>query len=114
MSIYTSHLYMFYWKWPFVWWAPGHEHYEQTLHSRRPCIKVRIVFIYVSICSIGYFMTHPATALHCAIEGVNIGHFVSWICSLLKLRAALHLEADCMNLQPFLGWRTASTTHYNL
>jgi hypothetical protein len=36
------------------------------------------------------------------------------------LRAALHLEAgpnpleaDCMKFQPFLGWRPASTTHYN-
>jgi hypothetical protein len=38
----------------------------------------------------------------------------------IKLRAALHLEAgpipleaDCMKLQPFLGWRLVSTTHYN-
>ena len=23
------------------------------------------------------------------------------------------LEADCMNFQLFLGWRLASTTHYN-
>jgi hypothetical protein len=37
-----------------------------------------------------------------------------------SLRAALHLEArpipleaDCMKFQPFLGWRPASTTHYN-
>jgi hypothetical protein len=37
-----------------------------------------------------------------------------------KVRAALHLEAgpipleaDCMKFQPFLGWRRASTTHYN-
>jgi hypothetical protein len=36
------------------------------------------------------------------------------------LRAALHLEAgpipleaNCMKFQPFLGWRPASTTHYN-
>ena len=36
------------------------------------------------------------------------------------LRAALHLEAgpisleaDCTKFQPFLGWRPASTTHYN-
>jgi hypothetical protein len=36
------------------------------------------------------------------------------------LRAALHqevgpnpLEADCMQFQPFLGWRPASSTHYN-
>jgi hypothetical protein len=36
------------------------------------------------------------------------------------LRAALHLEAgpilleaDCMKYLPFLGWRPASTTHYN-
>jgi len=36
------------------------------------------------------------------------------------VRAALHLEAgpipieaDCMKFQPFLGWRPASTTHYN-
>ena len=36
------------------------------------------------------------------------------------LRATLHLEAwpiplqaDCMKVQPFLGWRLASTTHYN-
>jgi hypothetical protein len=36
------------------------------------------------------------------------------------IRAALHLEArpnpleaDCMRFQPFLGWRLASTTHYN-
>jgi hypothetical protein len=36
------------------------------------------------------------------------------------LRAALHLEAgpipleaDCMKFQPFLGWRSALTTHYN-
>jgi hypothetical protein len=35
-------------------------------------------------------------------------------------RAALHLEArpipleaDCMKFQPLLGWRLASTTHYN-
>jgi hypothetical protein len=38
----------------------------------------------------------------------------------LTLRAVLHLEAgpnpleaDCMKFQPFLGWRPASTTHYN-
>jgi hypothetical protein len=38
----------------------------------------------------------------------------------LALRAALHLEArpisleaDCMKFQLFLGWRLASTTHYN-
>jgi hypothetical protein len=37
-----------------------------------------------------------------------------------RLRAALHLEArliplevDCMKFQPLLGWRPASTTHYN-
>jgi hypothetical protein len=43
------------------------------------------------------------------------------ICDFAKtLRAALHLEArpipleaDCMKFQPFLGWRLASTTHYN-
>jgi hypothetical protein len=36
------------------------------------------------------------------------------------LRAPLHLEAgpitleaDCMKIQFFLGWRPASTTHYN-
>jgi hypothetical protein len=36
------------------------------------------------------------------------------------IRAALHLEAgpipleaDCMKFQHFLGWRPASTTHYN-
>jgi hypothetical protein len=36
------------------------------------------------------------------------------------IRAALHLEArpipleaDCMKFQPFLGWRLASTRHYN-
>jgi hypothetical protein len=36
------------------------------------------------------------------------------------LRAALHLEArpisleaDCTKFQPYLGWRSASTTHYN-
>jgi hypothetical protein len=36
------------------------------------------------------------------------------------VRAALHLEAgpnpleaNCMKFQPFLGWRPASTTHYN-
>jgi hypothetical protein len=40
--------------------------------------------------------------------------------NILKLRAALHLEAgpipleaDCMKFQLFLGWRPASTTHYN-
>jgi hypothetical protein len=39
---------------------------------------------------------------------------------LCYLRAALHLEAgpilleaDCKKFQPFLGWRPASTTHYN-
>jgi hypothetical protein len=39
---------------------------------------------------------------------------------LLGLRAALNLqagtiplEADCMKFQPLLGWRPASTTHYN-
>jgi hypothetical protein len=26
---------------------------------------------------------------------------------------AIPLEADCMKLQPLLGWRPASTTHYN-
>jgi hypothetical protein len=37
-----------------------------------------------------------------------------------RLRAALHLEAgpiplevDCMKFQVFLGWRPASTPHYN-
>jgi hypothetical protein len=36
------------------------------------------------------------------------------------LRVALHLEAmpnpleaNCMKFQPFLGWRPASTSHYN-
>jgi hypothetical protein len=39
---------------------------------------------------------------------------------ILIIRAALHLEAgpipleaDCMKVQHFLGWRPASTTHYN-
>ena len=38
----------------------------------------------------------------------------------VALRAALHveagsisLEADCMKFKPLLGWRLASTTHYN-
>ena len=31
-------------------------------------------------------MTHPAPVLHHANEGVEIGHFVSWICSFPKLR----------------------------
>jgi hypothetical protein len=37
-----------------------------------------------------------------------------------SVRAALHLEAgpipleaDCMKFHPYLGWRPASTTHYN-
>jgi hypothetical protein len=40
------------------------------------------------------------------------------LCS--ETKGALHLEArpnplqaDCMKFQPFLGWRPASTTHYN-
>jgi hypothetical protein len=46
--------------------------------------------------------------LHSAIDAVEY------------IRAALHLEAgqipleaDCMKFQPFLGWRPASTTHYD-
>jgi hypothetical protein len=32
----------------------------------------------------------------------------------LHLEAGLiPLEADCMKFQPLLGWRLASTTHYN-
>jgi hypothetical protein len=47
---------------------------------------------------------------------ITLGGKLAWP----TLRAALHLEAgqnpheaDCMKVQPFLGWGPASTTHYN-
>jgi hypothetical protein len=45
---------------------------------------------------------------------VDLGLPISFIRAALHLEAGpIPLEADCMEFQPFLGWRPASTTHYN-
>jgi hypothetical protein len=54
-------------------------------------------------------------------DHISHGYHVWHACnSKDQVRVALHLkampiplEADCMKFQPFLGWRPASTTHYN-
>jgi hypothetical protein len=52
--------------------------------------------------------------------GRSRAHLVRYLLNSSRLKAALHLEAgpipleaNCMKFQPFLGWRPASTTHYN-
>jgi hypothetical protein len=74
--------------------------------SRFPCSQRLRLYILTS-CDLGPCVNWPSSSY-------PTNGNASLLRAALHLEAGLnHLEADCMKFQPFLGWRSASTTHYN-